>query len=778
MRPHYLLNKLYRLVPLGPDRKDRLKAAIYRRAGRYFAWSPNYREWRRNERLYRKLDEPSEPTDAQWHEVESRRREAPVPEPPPGHPYVVVPVYKGRAETLACLYSVLEADPQAHLVVIDDASPDAGLAEALDALAARGLFELHRNERNLGFAPTVNRGMRLYAERDVVLLNSDTFVYGDWLERLRRVAHGEAPGGGHVGTVTPLTNNGELASYPRWMEDNPHQLEIDHRELDAMAAEVNAGLVFEVPTGVGFCLYIRRDCLDAVGDFDERYAAGYGEENEFCLRAAEAGYESVLAADVFVTHFGSVSFGRGRSKRRKMVRALERLKERYPDYEREVGRFIARDPMVAARLRLDAARIRRAARQERPARTVLMVAHDWGGGVEQHVDVMTRALEAEGVNVFRLQPYEDHATPAVTLRGPRLRNKRHLLPNAERIAMNQSLDELIEALRLLDVDHVHVHHAGGFGLFATDWIRALPERVGCEYDLTLHDYAPVCPRLHFNLPDGHYCGEPGLDECERCIASFGSPIGYYPMWRWRPGWQPLLDGARRVFCPSRDVADRMARYFPEVEYCVRPHPERVPRERHRAPPSSRRPGEPLRVAVPGAIGEQKGFDLVIECAEDARRRRLPIRFRVVGYTMNDERAEEAGVEVLGRYRPEEAERVIAEAECDLAFLPSLTPETWCFTLSSVLRAELFPVVFDLGALAERVREAKWGEIVPRALMKDAGAVNDLLLELAIPPAPGDLAERLRVNEYGSYLGDYYELERHPGMRDGDAQPTRASGTSA
>jgi glycosyltransferase involved in cell wall biosynthesis len=356
----------------------------------------------------------------------------------------------------------------------------------------------------------------------------------------------------------------------------------------------------------------------------------------------------------------------------------------------------------------------------------------------------------------------------VTLRGPRLRNKRHLLPSSERIAMNPHRAELVDALRILGVDHVHIQSIGGFGLFATEWVRYLPEALGCEYDMTLHDYAPVCPRLHFNLPDGHYCGEPPVSECERCIALHGGPSGYHPMWRWRTSWAPLMEGARRVFCACGDVAERTARYFPDARYCVRPHPERVPAKRYRGPRSSRGAGEPLRVAVPGAIGEQKGFELLIECARDARKRKLPLEFRVVGYTMSDARAEEAGVEVLGRYRPVDAERVLAEAECDLAFLPSFTPETWCFTLSSVFRVELFPVVFDIGALAERVRNAKWGEVLPVDLMRDAQAVNDRLLSLDIPPAPGDLQDQQRASTYSSFLDEYYDLP--PGSQQGASMP--------
>ena len=42
----------------------------------------------------------------------------------------------------------------------------------------------------------------------------------------------------------------------------------------------------DIPVGVGFCLYLRRDCLNAAGLFRaDLFAQGYGEENDLCLRA-------------------------------------------------------------------------------------------------------------------------------------------------------------------------------------------------------------------------------------------------------------------------------------------------------------------------------------------------------------------------------------------------------------------------------------------------------------------------------------------------------------
>src|SRR3712207_8814600 len=50
-----------------------------------------------------------------------------------------------------------------------------------------------------------------------------------------------------------------------------------------------------ISTGNGFCMYIRRDCLDAVGMLDEEaFPRGYGEENDFCMRATRDGWINLV----------------------------------------------------------------------------------------------------------------------------------------------------------------------------------------------------------------------------------------------------------------------------------------------------------------------------------------------------------------------------------------------------------------------------------------------------------------------------------------------------
>jgi hypothetical protein len=235
--------------------------------------------------------------------------------------------------------------------VIDDASPEPGIATWLDELAAQQRIELLRNASNLGFVHSVNRGLALHPDRDVVLLNSDAEVANDWLDRLRACAYRTQD----IGTVTPFSNNATICSYPfeGWTGPTPGSLGL--AGLDRLFAEVNAGRSVELPTAVGFCMYIRRACLDAVGIFDaERFGRGYGEENDFSLRAREGGWRSVIAADVFVFHQGAVSFA---GERETLTAAgTVALLERHPGYSRSVDAFHAADPLHPLRCAIDEAR--------------------------------------------------------------------------------------------------------------------------------------------------------------------------------------------------------------------------------------------------------------------------------------------------------------------------------------------------------------------------------------------------------------------------------------
>jgi GT2 family glycosyltransferase len=269
---------------------------------------------------------------------------------------IVIPVYRGEPETRACVESVLEsavATPH-EVIVIDDASPEPALPAWLRALAAEGRVTLIAHAANRGFVASVNEGMALHADRDVVLLNSDTEVAPGWLDRLAAHVRGSKA----IGTVTPFSTNATILSYPRPLEPNPLPPGETTASLDAAFAAANPGQNIDIPTAVGFCMLISRRCLDRVGLFDEaRYGAGYGEEVDFCMRAARAGFRNVAAGDVFVRHVGEVSFGNTGGERRAKAQAL--VDSLYPEFQVRLKQFLAVDPLARLRERADLARLSR-----------------------------------------------------------------------------------------------------------------------------------------------------------------------------------------------------------------------------------------------------------------------------------------------------------------------------------------------------------------------------------------------------------------------------------
>lgn len=254
---------------------------------------------------------------------------------------IVVPVFNAVAQTQRCLAALLRHQGDAEaVIVIDDASTDPAVAALMAELP--DTWVRVSNERNLGFVATANLGMALARRADVVLLNADTEVSPGWLAAIETCAASDP----RIASITPFTNHGEIASLPEWCAPNPWPEDIDRWAHAAAALPAEA--YCDVPTAVGFCMYLRRASLDEVGGFDElAFGRGYGEENDWCLRAAALGWRHVLCHRAFVAHEGGASFAPLGLK--PGGQAMDTLLNRHPDYLNQVNRFIEADPLRAHR---------------------------------------------------------------------------------------------------------------------------------------------------------------------------------------------------------------------------------------------------------------------------------------------------------------------------------------------------------------------------------------------------------------------------------------------
>ncbi|MEO5626576.1 MAG: glycosyltransferase [Dokdonella sp.] len=247
---------------------------------------------------------------------------------------IVVPVYNASALVGPCLDALLDhTRGRAQLIVIDDASTDVAIAPLLARYASLERVRVLRNATNRGFTATANRGIELAGLADVVLLNADTEVGPNWLTGLRRAAYA----GDDIATATAVSDNAGAFSVPELEQANT--LPACWRFDDcARALWQGAGLAYpQLPTGNGFCLYIRRSVINAIGVLDDAaFAQGYGEENDFCQRAAQRGLRHVVAGNVLVRHARSQSFGEERRLALGLA-GMAVLRERWPHYEAEVG---------------------------------------------------------------------------------------------------------------------------------------------------------------------------------------------------------------------------------------------------------------------------------------------------------------------------------------------------------------------------------------------------------------------------------------------------------
>jgi GT2 family glycosyltransferase len=661
---------------------------------------------------------PLEPAQDDWSSIQA---------PHPGIKKkvdIVVPVHSGKAETLRCIYQVLVCLQQTpfELTVINDGSADQHLLHTLRQLESSGLLTLIEHEVNLGFVQSANEGLSLHSDRDVVLLNSDTEPHGNWLDRLRQTAYSQP----RVATVTPLSNNATICSYPRPNRDNPYPLEVKPHELDTLASKVNAGSSVEAPTGVGFCLYVRRDAMDEVGLLDSTaFGSGYGEENDFCQRARTLGWVNLIAPDIYVWHWGTRSFRGTRGPR--LRHAMKILGGRYPGYHRQIRRFVEADLLRVHRAKLDEARL---LRHRAPRGNVLVLSHQRGGGAARLIHEELDRMQRRRMGGFVLVPAgDDRHAHLIGLGLPRL-------PNLSPVDLG-SPEALTALLVKLAITEVHIHQLVDFPRSVTgdttDTARGITgaaKQLGLPVDVYVHDYQYICPRINLIGPTLTYCGEPDESGCRSCLRRrvHGIPnSGERDIRSWRVRNGILLAGARKVIVPDIDVKRRMLRYFPQAHYTVRPHEPSAsfPPTTHPTVP----PGEPYRIVVPGAIGVSKGYRVLLEAARAAHRNRTPLEFIVMGYSRNDRQLTRAGVRITGAYQDRDAAACVLDLNPHLVWIPSVWPETYCYTLSIALQAALPVAAFDLGAPAHRLRtHAGFHLLLPLALARKPAELNKALCE--------------------------------------------------
>ncbi len=539
---------------------------------------------------------------------------------------IIVPV-AGAAEDFArCAASLgLATDFVRHrLVVVLDGEPRGDEAAAIEAALA-GLkavptraIEVLVNPERRGFVASVNRGMAL-SDRDVILLNSDTVVTPRWVEKMQEAACSSP----EVATVTPFSNHATICSLPEPLGENavPAGYTID--SFARLIEERSLRAYPRLPTGVGFCLYVKRRALDELGPFDEAaFGAGYGEEVDFCLRAAGRGFVHLLDDATFVYHAGQKSFGRRRKRR---VEAGHRvIRRRHPDFFPALARFLAADPLAPLRRRvIEALAPPRASR--RPPATILHLVHGWppynSAGTEGYARslALRQAARREVFAYTRLADRGREHGDAIALfdHGVRVRLAVNNFEQRNPLARNALHDPVLarDFGRFLERARpalAHVHHLAGHGLS----LLAMLARRRIPIVFQAQDWWMLCARANLLDRERHSCSGPGAGKCSACLPMTGLPAAglWNPLlYALRNRWaRRLLQRSSAVVMGSEFIAQSLSRHglldgLPEVH--VLPYGVELPGTPPRRPAVARH--LPLRFGCIGSMQPHKGLHLAV-----------------------------------------------------------------------------------------------------------------------------------------------------------------------
>ncbi len=583
-----------------------------------------------------------------------------------------------------------------RLIVVEDGSTDPGLRPWLEAWCAdpsrASRITLLVNAENLGFIGSVNRGLAHAAthwpDDPVVLVNSDAMVPPGWLARM--LAPLADP---KIASVTPMSNDAEIFTVP--VICKRHGLPQGAGDaLDAVASTLAPETArADAPTGMGYCMAMAPQFLARVPMFDTAFGRGYGEENDWCQKAAALGGRNLGIGNLVVEHRGGASFGMA-AKQRLLEHNLAEIARRYPGYHDAVQDFIRTDPLTGPRLALGLTWA--GLHQETPVPVFL--AHSLGGGAEydlaRRIAAETRADRAAVVlRVGRRVRWqvELHTSLGVT-RG-----------TTDETDLMVSLVELLAARRIV--------YSCGVG---DPDPAALPDLLlklsgaDHEIEMLIHDYFPISPSYTLLDEDGCYRGVPLAGQRNDPAHHAHRPGGgLADLKDWQREWGRVMAAADRITVFSHASREIILEAYPAAQAAltVAPHPPlQLP------PRLAPQPGPVPVIGVLGNIGAHKGAAVLARFSRNLARTGAA-RLVVLGQLDPDYRLAPPSV-VHGGYEWRDLPGLVARYRITTWLIPSIWPETFSFTTHEALATGLPVFAFDLGAQGEAVAAAANGHVLP------------------------------------------------------------------
>lgn len=618
---------------------------------------------------YSNLLMPSEVVDLKKHKID-----------------IIIPVYNGF-DYLPDLFNSINqnTDVSFRLIVVNDHSPDARVLEFLlqQKNISHNEFILLNNEQNLGFVQSVNKAFQ-YAQNDVVLMNTDVVLPKNWASRLLLplVLHK------NVASVTPFSNAATIFSLPVMGADNAFDADLE--KVNTALLKLNALYhLFEFPTGVGFCMAIKKEVLDKIGPLDLAFEKGYREENDWCQRAVNAGYVNTLAYNLFIWHKHGGSFD-ALEKKSFINKHSKIINQRYPNYSYDVKSIFKNQDYISLHFLAEILYFSTLAEK-----TQVWWRHSWGGGAEIYALRKIQTLKEKNL-IISLQEDVNFALKC-TYSYKNFQNCIYL-----------SYQDALALFSNIQISDLVVNNLAGYENIpmTLDFIHKLKNISKAKVSFRGHDFQCICPNI--TLVDYHnvYCQCRDLSLCPQCIFRSASVlIKTDNVKKYQNAWCDFLQNvADEIVVFSQSSADILCKAYNGLTHKIKIIPHTIPDIRKVVI----KPHRGLNVCVLGNISPAKGANILKELDLI-----LPKFKNVHMFLAGNVGFSPKNIKLLGQYKFENLASLMEKNFIDFILIPSVWPETFSYTTEEAMTMGLPVACYDLGAPAERVKKYKKGLIISK-----------------------------------------------------------------
>lgn len=354
-------------------------------------------------------------------------------------------------------------------------------------------------------------------------------------------------------------------------------------------------------------------------------------------------------------------------------------------------------------------------------RNILHIAHPWGGGISTYIEDLIISSR-NCYHIYKLKCWQGIVCVEYERDGVGVEKKYYLgsdisLTEFSHKKYAQILSSILDEFAI-DIVHINSQVGHTFDIFTVPAFRTIP--IVC----TIHDFFYICPTFHLVDTRGEYCGI-CMEGTERnnCLEHHPylySKFSREDLFKFRQKFRSVMYYADVFVFPSNSSKNIFSQYYGLDEHMCRVIYHGTSLIKSEALIGERENGT-LHVGIIGSMLKHKG-QATIQSLIDLLRK-YPVKF----FHFGDGDLTGKNLIKLGRYNPDNIVELIRSKNIDVSLLLSTWPETFSYTLTESIAANVPPIVTNMGALAERVSTDKIGWLVD---YKDIDEIRDLILHLS------------------------------------------------